>query len=197
MGQRRVHGDNFFSQEIKTHNPTMQITSLTSIFFSTLLSSSLSGSHFRKYYKHHQAKPKTAPQQSIPEIVSTNSDFSTLLAAVSAAGLVEALSAEGPFTVFAPTNEAFAKIPSESLASLLEDKAGLTAVLARHVIAGSSIMAGDIQLGVTAVETLGGEEVEVIRAGSCVALRSEAGTAQVVTADVVATNGVVHVVDTV
>ena len=57
--------------------------------------------------------------------------------------------------------------------------------------------AGDIQLGVTAVETLGGEEVEVIRAGSCVALRSEAGTAQVVTADVVATNGVVHVVDTV
>merc|ERR1712115_67861 len=168
MGQRRVHGDNFFSQEIKTHNPTMQITSLTSIFFSTLLSSSLCGSHFRKYYKHHQAKPKTAPQQSIPEIVSTNSDFSTLLAAVSAAGLVEALSAEGPFTV-----------------------------LARHVIAGSSIMAGDIQLGVTAVETLGGEEVEVIRAGSCVALRSEAGTAQVVTADVVATNGVVHVVDTV
>merc|ERR1711954_299804 len=160
-----------------THNPTMQITSFTSILFSTLLSSSLCGSHYRKYYKHHQVKPKSAPQQSIPEIVSTNSDFSTLLAAVSAAGLVEALSAEGPFTVFAPTNQAFAKIPSDTLTSLLGDKDALTAVLARHVIAGSSIMAGDIQLGVTAVETLGGEEVEVIRAGSCVALRSEAGTA--------------------
>merc|ERR1739838_1225240 len=67
-------------------------------------------------------KTKTAPQQSISEIVSTNADFSTLLAAVSAAGLVEALSAEGPFTVFAPTNKAFSKIPSDTLTSLLEDK---------------------------------------------------------------------------
>merc|ERR1712242_99996 len=183
------------SLEIKTHHLTMQIISLTTIFFSTLLSSSLCG-HHRRYYKYYQ-ETKSAPQQSIPEIVSTNSDFSTLLAAVSAAGLVEALSAEGPFTVFAPTNKAFAKIPSDTLASLLEDKAALTAVLARHVIAGSSIMAGDIKLGVTAVETLGGEEVEVIRAGSCVSLRSGAGTADVVTADVVATNGVVHVVDSV
>merc|ERR1711942_373283 len=102
---------------------------------------------------------------SVPEIVSTNSDFSTLLAAVSAAGLVEALSAEGPFTVFAPTNEAFAKIPSESLASLLGDKDALTAVLARHVIAGSKILSGDIPQGVTTVKTLGGEEVQVIRRG--------------------------------
>jgi len=91
----------------------MQIISLTTIFFSTLLSSSLCG-HHRRYYKHHQ-KTKSAPQQSIPEIVSTNSDFSTLLAAVSAAGLVEALSAEGPFTVFAPTNNAFAKVSCEYL----------------------------------------------------------------------------------
>merc|ERR1712117_902316 len=96
----------------------MQIISLTTIVFSTLLSSSLCG-NYRRYYKHHQKtapQPKSAPQQSIPEIVSTNADFSTLLAAVSAAGLVEALSAEGPFTVFAPTNNAFAKIPSDILA---------------------------------------------------------------------------------
>merc|ERR1712177_139538 len=161
-------GHSFFSQEIKTHNPTMQITSFTSIFFSTLLSSSLCGSHYRKYYKHYQAKPKTAPQQSIPEIVSTNSDFSTLLAAVSAAGLVEALSAEGPFTVFA-----------------------------RHVIAGSKILSGDIPQGVTTVKTLGGEEVQVIRRGASVAIKSAAGSARVIKADVGATNGVVHVVDTV
>merc|ERR1712083_1244842 len=84
--------------EIKAHQPTMQIISLTTIFFSTLISSSLCGSH--GYYKHQQ-QLQSAPQ-SIPEIVSTCSTFSTLLAAVSAADLVEALSAEGPFTVFAP-----------------------------------------------------------------------------------------------
>merc|ERR1711887_90484 len=183
------------SLEIKTHHLTMQIISLTTIFFSTLLSSSLCG-HHRRYYKYYQ-KTKSAPQQSIPEIVSTNSDFSTLLAAVSAAGLVEALSAEGPFTVFAPTNKAFAKIPSDTLTSLLGDKAALTAVLARHVIAGSKILSGDIPQGVTKVQTLGGEEVEVIRRGSSVSIKSAAGSARVIKADVGATNGVIHVVDTV
>merc|ERR1712079_403479 len=183
------------SLEITTQYPTMQIISLTTIFFSTLLSSSQCG-HHRRYYKHHQ-KTKSAPQQSIPEIVSTNSDFSTLLAAVSAAGLVEALSAEGPFTVFAPTNNAFAKIPSDTLTSLLGDKDALTAVLARHVIAGSKILSEDIPQGVTKVQTLGGEEVEVIRSGSSVSIKSAAGSARVIKADVGATNGVIHVVDTV
>merc|ERR1712212_1322372 len=120
------------SLEIKT--PTMQIISLTTIFFSTLVSFSLCGSH--GYYKHQQ-QLLSAPQ-SIPEIVSTR------LAAVSAADLVEALSAEGPFTVFAPDNNAFAKVPSDTLTSLLGDKDALTAVLARHVIAGSKILSGDI-----------------------------------------------------
>merc|ERR1712073_25907 len=183
------------SLEIKTHHLTMQIISLTTIFFSTLLSSSLCG-HHRRYYKHHQ-KTKSAPQQSIPEIVSTNSDFSTLLAAVSAAGLVEALSAEGPFTAFAPTNKAFTKIPSDTLTSLLGVKDALSAVLARHVIAGSKILSGDIPQGVTKVQTLGGEEVEVIRSGSSVSIKSAAGSARVIKADVGATNGVIHVVDTV
>ena len=84
----------------------MKISAFPTIFFSTLLSSSLCGS---SRYNNNQPKPKSTPQ-SIPEIVSTFSDFSTLLAAVSAAGLVEALSAEGPFTVFAPTKKAFAKV---------------------------------------------------------------------------------------
>merc|ERR1711954_168395 len=135
------------SVEIKTHHPTMQIISFTAIVFSTFLSSSLCG----RYYKYQQ-KTKSAPEQSIPEIVSTNPNFSTLLAAVSAAGLVEALSAEGSFTVFAPTNQAFAKIPSDTLTSLLGDKDALTAVLARHVIAGSKILSGDIPQGVTTVK---------------------------------------------
>ena len=70
-------------------------------------------------------------------------------------------------------------------------------MLARHVIAGAKIMAGDIGLGITKVETLGTEEIEVIKAGSCVTIRSSAGTANVIATDVSATNGVVHVVDTV
>merc|ERR1739838_361592 len=188
-------GHNFFSIEINTHHPTMQIISLTTIVFSTFLSSSICG-HHRKYYKY-QPKTKSAPQQSIPEIVSTNADFSTLLVAVSAAGLVEALSAEGPFTVFAPTNKAFSKIPSDTLTSLLGDKDALTAVLARHVIAGSKIMSGDLPQGITKAQTLGGEEVEVLRKWSSVSIKSAAGSARVIKADVGATNGVIHVVDTV
>merc|ERR1719341_603370 len=137
-----------------------------------------------------EAGPESAPL-SIPEIVTTNKDFSTLLAAVAAAGLVEALSTEGPFTVFAPTNDAFAKVPSAALAGLLEDKDALTAVLARHVIVGASIMAGDINVGITEVETLGGEKIEVIKAGPSVTLRSSAGTANVILADAGATNGVI------
>jgi len=171
----------------------MQIISLPTIVFSTFLTSSLCG---HRNYSKNQPRQKSTPQ-SIPEIVSTFSDFSTLLAAVSAAGLVEALSAEGPFTVFAPTNNAFAKIPSDTLTSLLGDKDALTAVLARHVIAGSKILSGDIPQGVTKVQTLGGEEVEVLRKWSSVSIKSAAGSARVIKADVGATNGVIHVVDTV
>ena len=80
---------------------------------------------------------------------------------------------------------------------MLGDKDALTAVLARHVIAGSKILSGDIPQGVTKVQTLGGEEVEVIRRGSSVSIKSAAGSARVIVPDVVATNGVIHVVDTV
>merc|ERR1712123_440471 len=117
----------------------------------------------------------TTPSMSIPEIATSNPDFSTLLAALSAAELVEALSADGPFTVFAPNNDAFAKVPSDALSGLLADKDALTAVLARHVVAGSMLKSGDIPLGITKVATLGGEEIEVIKAGSCVSIRSAAG----------------------
>ena len=80
---------------------------------------------------------------------------------------------------------------------MLGDKDALTAVLARHVIAGSKILSGDIPQGVTKVQTLGGEEVEVIRRGSSVSIKSAAGSARVIVPNVVATNGVIHVVDTV
>ncbi len=75
------------------------------------------------------------PTESIPEIVAGNPDFSTLLAALQAADLVDTLAGEGPFTVFAPNNDAFAKIPEEDLNALLADVPALTAVLLRHVVA--------------------------------------------------------------
>merc|ERR1711879_389616 len=74
------------------------------------------------------------PDQTIAEVVSTDPRFSTLLAAVKAAGLVDTLASEGPFTVFAPTNEAFDRVPSSTLTALLTDKEALTAVLLRHVL---------------------------------------------------------------
>ncbi len=81
-----------------------------------------------------------APTESIPEIVAGNPDFSTLLAALQAAGLVDTLAGEGPFTVFAPNNDAFAKIPEEDLNALLADVPALTAVLLRHVVAANIIV---------------------------------------------------------
>merc|ERR1711997_930646 len=118
------------------------------------------------------------------------------LAAVKAAGLVDTLASEGPFTVFAPTNEAFAKVPKDALNGLLADKDALTAVLLRHVVPGAALKAQDVPVGSTDVKTAGGEEITVTR-DNYIKVKSSAGGAGVVAFDVLATNGVVHLVDTV
>merc|ERR1712105_4163 len=118
------------------------ITSITIIMYSslTLLTSSLMlvssapGGHYRS------APP--APTKTIAELAIATPSLSTLLAAVKAAGLVETLSGEGPFTVFAPTNDAFAKIPADVLNGLLADKDALTKVLLRHVVPGTVFAKG-------------------------------------------------------
>merc|ERR1711990_1100119 len=91
---------------------------------------------------NHQRRE--APTKNIAELAIATPQLSTLLAAVKATGLVETLASEGPFTVFAPTNKAFAKIPKETLDWLLADKDALTAVLLRHVVPGAAIKAGDV-----------------------------------------------------
>merc|ERR1719251_242177 len=99
---------------------------------------------------HHHVAPvvaKAAPK-TIAELVVSEPRFSTLLAAVKAADLVETLSGEGSFTVFAPTNDAFNKVPEDALAGLLADKDALTAVLLRHVVP-SAIQAKDVPMGST------------------------------------------------
>ena len=135
-----------------------------------------------------------APTKNIAELAIATPDLSTLLAAVKAAGLVETLAGEGPFTVFAPTNKAFAKIPKATLDGLLADKEALTAVLLRHVVPGAALMAGDVPEGDTKVKTAGGEEITVSRT-RYLKIKSSAAKTGVAAFDILATNGVVHLIN--
>lgn len=128
---------------------------------------------------------------TIVEVAAANGSFQTLVKAVQAAGLAETLSGEGPFTVFAPTDEAFSKLPEGTLEQLLEDKERLTQILTYHVVPGR-VTADQVQ-GIDSAETV---------AGGALSIRTEYGSvkvgdATVVQADVMASNGVIHVIDTV
>ncbi len=120
-------------------------------------------------------------------------DFNTLVAAVQAADLVDVLKGDGPFTVFAPTDEAFAKLPAGTVEDLLkpENKDQLVAVLTYHVVPGK-IMSGDIAGNTAMVETVQGGKLSVDATDGV-----KIDEANVVTADIVASNGVIHVIDTV
>ena len=118
-------------------------------------------------------------------------DFNTLVTAVKAAGLVETLKGEGPFTVFAPTDAAFAKVPTDTLNALLADKAALANVLTYHVVAGK-VMAADV-VKLTSAVTVQGQSVSIeVKDG-----KVYVDGAQVVTTDIKASNGVIHVIDAV
>jgi uncharacterized surface protein with fasciclin (FAS1) repeats len=116
--------------------------------------------------------------------------FNTLARALTAAGLIDTLKGPGPFTVFAPTDEAFAKIPAETLSALLADKAALTKVLTYHVVSGS-VPASQVRTG--NVKTVQGQDLAVNASPAGVRVND----ARVVKADVMASNGVIHVIDTV
>ena len=116
-------------------------------------------------------------------------NFKTLATALGVAGLVDTLKGKGPFTVFAPTDEAFAKIPKADLDALLKDKAKLTAVLTYHVVAGK-VMAADVKAG--KVKTVQGSELTVSTSGGVMVDK-----AKIIKTDIVADNGVIHVIDTV
>ena len=115
--------------------------------------------------------------------------FKTLVTALQAAGLVDTLKGKGPFTVFAPSDEAFAKVPKATLDALLKDKAALTKVLTYHVVAGK-VMAADVKAG--KVKTEQGQELTVTTMGGV-----KVDGANVVKADIVTDNGVIHVIDAV
>ncbi len=134
-----------------------------------------------------------AMMDDIVGIASGNPDFSTLVAAVTAAGLVETLQGDGPFTVFAPTNDAFAALPAGLVDKLLlpENKDVLTKILTYHVVSGA-VMAADVTAG--DVPSVEGSTIAVTVDGGKVMLN---GSANVVATDIVASNGVIHVIDAV
>ena len=130
-------------------------------------------------------------QSSIVDIAVSDPNFSTLVAALQAADLVEVLAGEGPFTVFAPSNEAFAKIPEATLNEILADKDQLTQILTYHVVSGK-VMAEDV-VNLTSATTVQGGDVTIEVMGNSVMVDN----ANVIQTDIEASNGVIHVIDTV
>jgi len=146
-----------------------------------------------------------SPQKTIVENASNSKAHTTLVAAVKAAGLVETLSGEGPFTVFAPTNAAFEKLPDGTVESLLkpESKEQLSKILTCHVV-GAEVMSGALvkmikdEGGKHAFKTVGGcEFTAMMQDGKVMIEDGQGNTATVTTADLDQSNGVIHVIDTV
>ena len=133
-----------------------------------------------------------AAEKTIVGVAAGAGQFDTLVAAVKAAGLVDTLNGTGPFTVFAPTDEAFAKLPAGTIDNLLkpENKEKLASILTYHVVAGK-VMAADVKT--SNAKTVNGKNVAIKADGGKVTV----GAANVVKTDIAASNGVIHVIDTV
>ncbi len=151
------------------------------------------------------AMTQSATAQTIVDVAAGSKDHTTLVAAVKAAGLVETLQGKGPFTVFAPVNSAFNKLPEGTVSTLLrpENKSTLTAVLTYHVVAGN-LLAADVLKAIEAgggkatVTTVQGSLLTAAIEGGKVVLTDAAGNkSTVVATDLKATNGIIHVIDTV
>jgi len=130
-----------------------------------------------------------ASAQTIVEVAASNPDFSTLVTAVTEAGLVDTLNSDGPFTVFAPTNEAFAALPAGQLEALLANKEQLVKVLTYHVVAGK-VMAADV-VGLSSANSVEGEPIAIASGPDGVTVND----ANVTATDIEASNGVIHVID--
>ncbi len=131
-----------------------------------------------------------AQAKDIVDTAVAAGEFKTLATALQAAGLIDTLKGKGPFTVFAPNDAAFAKVPKDQLDALLKDKAALTKVLTYHVVPGK-VMAADVKPG--KVKTVQGSELTIAVAGGAVMVDN----AKVIKTDIVTDNGVIHVIDSV
>jgi uncharacterized surface protein with fasciclin (FAS1) repeats len=139
------------------------------------------------------AAPAPKPTKDIVDTAIAAGQFKTLVAALQAAGLVDTLKGKGPFTVFAPTDEAFAKLPAGTVDSLLkpENKQKLIGILTYHVVAGNVTAADVVKL--TSAKTLNGQSVTITVNGNTVKVND----ATVIKADIATTNGTIHVIDAV
>ncbi len=137
------------------------------------------------------APATTEAPMTIVDVASAAGGFTTLLAAAEAAGLVETLMGDGPFTVFAPTDEAFAALPEGTLDSLLADPEALKQILLYHVVSGS-VLAADV-VGLDTATSVEGSEIDITVDGDMVMVNE----ANVITTDIIASNGVIHVIDAV
>ena len=134
-----------------------------------------------------RAEPKT----DIVDTAVAAGSFKTLAKALTEAGLVDTLKGKGPFTVFAPTDDAFAKLPKGTVEALLKDKKKLTAVLTYHVVAGKVMAADAAKL--TTAKTVNGQSIKLATKDGALMIND----AKVIKADIETTNGVIHVIDTV
>ena len=167
-------------------------TALVSTFFLGGVASAgfIDPDHVYKETETHSSMPQAKANMDIVDTALSAGSFSTLVSAVQEAGLVETLKGEGPFTVFAPTDEAFKKIPADQLNALIADKDALTRVLTYHVVPGK-VMAKDV-MRLDSAETVQGQSIRI---------NTESGVmvdgARVVQADIETSNGVIHVIDSV
>jgi uncharacterized surface protein with fasciclin (FAS1) repeats len=134
-----------------------------------------------------------AQDKDLVETAVAAGSFKTLATALTAAGLIETLKGPGPFTVFAPTDEAFAKVPAATLAALGNDKAALKNVLLYHVVAGKVMAADALKLDGKGAKTVQGQEAKISVMGGVPMINQ----AHIVKTDIVAKNGVIHVIDAV
>jgi uncharacterized surface protein with fasciclin (FAS1) repeats len=139
------------------------------------------------------AMAESVPDKDIVEIAASAGSFKTLVAAVQAGGLVDVLKSEGPFTVFAPTDEAFGKLPAGTVEYLLkpENKSKLVAILTYHVVAGR-VTAGEV-VSLSSAKTVNGQELRISAKDGSVMVDD----AHVTGTDIMASNGIIHVIDSV
>ena len=151
----------------------------------------LAGAFSAPAVAQHSSGMPAKPTQNIVQVASSNPQFSTLVSLIKEAGLVKTLSGKGPFTVFAPTNAAFKKVPAETLAALKADPAKLKAVLTYHVVPGTVPASKVVTLNGKNVKTVEGSTVKITVRGKSVKVND----ATVTRTDIRAKNGVIHVIN--
>lgn len=172
----------------------LMLASVCTLFGGSILASNAIAGNHKDHSYDDKAKAEKMYDKDIVDTAIANDSFSTLVSAIQAAGLVDALKAEGPFTVFAPTNDAFSALPEGTLESLLQEEniEQLQSILTFHVVPGK-VKAKDIASGTTEVTTLQGASLTVVKTDSGVTVNG----ANVTSTDIKTSNGIIHVIDAV